>query len=129
MTVHELHPAAPDAQDMRPFELFEVIVRALSGVPMSLECEEGRRIYTAFLAASQGIERHPFKEARIEELSRELDLPRVEYRAAVGVMSAADAARAVADRAATLPPGDPVRTRLEAELARAAEVGITPKRW
>lgn len=61
--------------NMPPRELFELILNALSGVHSDLATEDGKRVYLAYLVASQGVKREPAREDRITELCDELGLP------------------------------------------------------
>jgi hypothetical protein len=115
-----------------PVEAVELIINALSEIPIDLETAVGKRVYLAYLAARSTRQLDPIVEAKIAQLCVQLDLEPPQQRAVE--MSRAERRTHVREmvellrqRVASYPPNSPARDQLEGTLARArATLGIRP---
>jgi hypothetical protein len=115
-----------------PVEAVELIINALSEVPVNLETAVGKRVYLAYLAAHSTRQLDPSGEARIAQLCVQLDLEPPQQRAVEtgrAEMRAQlhESVEILHQRVASYPPNSPLRGQLEGTLARArAMLGIRP---
>jgi hypothetical protein len=115
-----------------PVEAVELIINALSEIPIDLETVVGKRVYLAYLAARSTRQLDPTVEAKIGQPSAQLDLAPPQQRAVE--MSRAEMRAQLREgveflrqSVASYSPNSPARGALEGTLARSrATLGIRP---